>query len=104
MHIEIAGGANHILNIWVLLWGDDVTVFQPNNIRQGVSDGFNSQLNQSAFLDTDVLQLLNKLGSDQVLFGCTWRNTHENNAIIQQWFSAFGNDSHPLTFSTFCFV
>ena len=46
------------------MWGDDVTVFQPNNVRQGVSDGFDSQLNQSALFYTDVLQLVSKLGSD----------------------------------------
>ena len=60
--------------MWVLLWGDDVTVFQPNNVRQGVSDGSDRQLNQSALSYTDVLQLLNKLGSDQVFFRCEWQS------------------------------
>lgn len=82
MHIEIKGGAKHILDIWVLLWGDDVAVFQPNNVRQGVSDGFDCQLNQSALLNTDVLQLLNKLGSDQVFFGC---KCNKDQAHINEW-------------------
>lgn len=49
----------------MFVWGDDVTVFQPHNVWQGVSNGFDSQLNQSALLYSDVFQLFNKLRTCQ---------------------------------------
>jgi len=56
--------------MWVLLWGDDVAVLQPDDVRQGVSHGFNSQLHQSALLHSDVPQLFYKLRSSQTLSSC----------------------------------
>lgn len=58
--------------MWVLLWGDNVTVFQPHDVRQRVSDGFNSQLNQSALLHREVPQLFNKLRACQAFSSCGW--------------------------------
>lgn len=54
----------------MLVWGDNVTVFQPDDIRQGVTNGFDSQFNQSALLYTEVLQLLSELGARQGFFSC----------------------------------
>lgn len=56
--------------MWMLLWADDVTVFQPDNVRQGVSNGFDSQRNQGTLLYSDVPQLLNKLRTRQTLSSC----------------------------------
>lgn len=58
--------------MWVFVWGDDVTVFQPDNVRQGVSDGFDRQLDQSSLFHSDVLQLVNKLGPCQAFSRCGW--------------------------------
>lgn len=59
-------GCYHLCNkpdVRVFLWCDNVTVLQPDNIWQWVSDGFNSQLNKSALFYSNVLQLLHKLRS-----------------------------------------
>lgn len=29
-------------DMWVFMWGDYVTVLQPNNVRKGVANSFNS--------------------------------------------------------------
>lgn len=55
----------NILDVWVLVWADNVAVFQPDDIWQRVSDGFDSQFNQSSLLHADVPQLLNELGTHQ---------------------------------------
>lgn len=55
-------------DVWVLVWGDDITVFQPHNVRKRVSNGSDSQFNQSSLLHTDVLQLLNELWPHQGFF------------------------------------
>ena len=62
----------YILDLWVLLWGDNVTVFEPDNVRQGISNGFDSQLNQSALFYSDVLQLLDKLRTCEAFSSCGW--------------------------------
>ena len=67
--------------MWVLLWGDDVTVFQPDNVRQGVSNGFDSQLNQSALLYSDVLQLVNKLRACHTFSSCGGEIQHKKDSI-----------------------
>lgn len=61
--------SQNILDAWVLVWGDDVAVFQPDNIRQWVSNGFDSQFNQSALLHTDVPQFLSELWTHQGFLG-----------------------------------
>lgn len=43
-----------LLNVWVFVRGYDVTVLQPDNIRNRIANGFNSQLNQSTLFNTDV--------------------------------------------------
>ena len=45
----------HRLDMWVLVWADDVAVLQPDDVREGVSDGFDSQFHQSSLLHRDVL-------------------------------------------------
>lgn len=60
--------SQNLLDVWMFVWGDDVTVFQPHNIRQWVSNGSDSQLNQSALLHTDVLQFLSELWTHQGFF------------------------------------
>lgn len=67
--------ATHVLDVWVLVWGDDVTVFQPDDVWKRVPDRFDSQLDQSSLLHADVPQLLDELGTHQGFLSWKRRET-----------------------------
>lgn len=77
--------SQNILDAWVLVWGDDVAVLQPDDIRQWVSNGFDSQFNQSALLHTDVPQFLSELWTHQGFLG--WKRKLNESKPIPQHFS-----------------
>lgn len=77
--------SQNILDAWVLVWGDDVAVLQPDDIRQWVSNGFDSQFNQSALLHTDVPQFLSELWTHQGFLG--WKRKLNESKPIPQHFA-----------------
>lgn len=56
------------LDVWVLVCCDYVAVFQPDNIWQRVSNGFDGKFDQGSLFHADVSQLLCELWPHQGFF------------------------------------